>query len=180
MPDKQQQILTSTLENVKLPANDLIQLLEIRSEEAPDKVLYYYLEDGYQETDRQTYKEMRDRVVSIAGTLQKLAAKGERIMLLFPSEISFINALYGCFYAGLTGVPAYAPRKNRSFERFKAILEGASPSFILTTRKIHDDIIKNFPEESCFQDIDFLIYEEIIENKETHWKKPAASPGDIA
>lgn len=163
-----------------VPWESLVGMFEANSARHPGKVIYYFLEDGLNETSRVTFGEMNQRVRSIAAALQQRYHKGERALMLFPPGIEFIVALFGCFYAGVIGVPAYPPRKNRLFERFGAIVNDCSPSLILTTQKIREDIRKNFSGEKCLEDIDFLVYEDVETGMESLWREPVIDPADIA
>ena len=129
----------------------MIEVFEENSRKFLHKVIYYYLEDGLNETSRITFNEMNSRVKAVAAALQGKYKKGDRALMLFPSGIEFIVSLFGCFYSGVVGVPAYPPRKNRLFGRFEAIVNDCRPSLILTTSKIKEDLIKNFAGDECLK-----------------------------
>ncbi len=180
MTDNSLQILTSSYNNEDLPASDLVDLVEFWAGKSPEKVLYYLLDDGENETERITYGQFRQKVISIASTIQTKAAKGDRVLLLFPTGIDFICSLFGCFYAGVIGVPTYPPRKNRMFSRFQGIIQDASPACILCTSKIHDIIHNNFADEDCLKGVEFIIHENITNESSNRWEKPVINPEDIA
>ena len=174
------QILTSEDRIFPLPGNNMVEVFEKNCSLHPDKVIYYYLEDGFNESARIVFSQMNRRVKSVAAALQSRFTKGDRALMLFPSGIEFIVSLFGCFYSGVIGVPAYPPRKNRMFDRFESIVKDGSPSVILTTSKIRDDIMKNFSGEECLKGLDFIVYEEIEDEMEYRWKDPGTKPEDIA
>jgi acyl-CoA synthetase (AMP-forming)/AMP-acid ligase II/acyl carrier protein len=162
------------------PGKGLItEIFEKHAAAFPDKVIYSYLEDGFNESAGITYGKMCKQAKAIASVLQKKHKKGDRALMLFPSGIEFIVSLFGCFFAGIIGVPAYPPRKNRLFERFESIITDCRPALIMTTRKIRDDLQKNFSGEKCLQGIDFLVYEEVDEEMSSYWTDPGSNPGDI-
>ncbi|MBW6459885.1 MAG: AMP-binding protein [Bacteroidales bacterium] len=158
----------------------MVEVFEENSGKFPAKVIYYYLEDGLNESSRITYREMNARVKAIAAVLQDQYEKGARALLLFPTGIEFIVSLFGCFYSGIIGVPAYPPRKNRLFGRFEAIVNDCRPSLILTTRKIKEDILKNFAGETCLKGVDFVAYEDVDAGMESRWKNPGLCADDLA
>lgn len=180
MSEKNLQYLTSQIDEESLPAKDLAGLFERRTEEYRDKVIYHYLEDGLNETSRITFGEMNRQVKAVAAYLQQKYRKGDRAVMLYPSGINFIVSLFGCFYSGIIGVPAYPPRKNRLFDRFEAIMKDSAPSFILTTEKIKQDLVKNFPEEPVLKGLEIITYEEAIETSGEGWENPGIEPGDTA
>ena len=173
------QILTSKFKPTGLPGQNIIEIFENNCSRLPEKVIYYYLEDGYNETSRITYREMNIRAKAIAGYLQQHHHKGDRAMLLFPPGIEFIASLFGCFFAGIIGVPAYPPRKNRMFDRFESILKDCTPSCILTTEKIHSDILKNFSEEPSLKLARYIEYEMVTDDWAEEWQDPEAGADDL-
>ncbi len=179
MTTENKQYLDSGSRIYPVPYTDLVDMFETTSARHADKVIYYYLDDGLNETSRITFREMNARAKSIAATLQKDFRKGDRALMLFPSGIEFIVSLFGCFYSGITGVPAYPPRKNRMFARFESIVNDCSPSLIITTARIRDDIQKNFSHEACFQKIKILIYEDLAGGTESLWENPRPAPGEL-
>jgi acyl-CoA synthetase (AMP-forming)/AMP-acid ligase II len=120
------------------------------------------------------------RAKAIAGELQTKYTKCDRALMLFPPGIEFIVSLFGCFYSGIIAVPAYPPRKNRLFERFESIVNDSRPSVIITTRKLKEDIQKNFYDKKCLQGIDILEYEKIGEEKVELYRDPGLTGDDLA
>jgi len=180
MPDLPRQVLSSKERPLPLPEDDIIRLFERNCQNHAEKVIYYYLEDGLNETSRITFREMNSRAKAIAAALQGKYKKGDRALMLFPTGIEFIVSLFGCFYSGIIGVPAYPPRKNRLFGRFEAIVNDCRPSLILTTKKIMEDLLKNFAEEECLKGLSFLVYEDVDAGMESLWQDPGIHPDDLA
>jgi len=59
--------------------------------------------------------------------------------LLLPDNATFLDALFGCFYAGVCAVPAHVPipsRLEQTLPRLCAIVADARPDVVLTTREI--------------------------------------------
>lgn len=179
MQEEKFQILTSDL-NVDLDENlTFVDVLERNTELHPDKVAYHFLEDGLHETDRITYGELNARVKAMAGYFQSNFHKGDRALMLFPIGIEFAVSLISCFCSGVIAVPAYPPRKNRMFDRFEDILLDCTPAFILTTRKIYEDIQKNFSDKQILKEARCVLYEDIPDHT-TGWVHPELTSEDIA
>jgi hypothetical protein len=53
------QILVSNAENSYVPDNTIVEVCERNAGRNPGKVLYYFLEDGINETSRITFGEMQ-------------------------------------------------------------------------------------------------------------------------
>jgi acyl-CoA synthetase (AMP-forming)/AMP-acid ligase II/acyl carrier protein len=180
MQEEKFQILTSDQEIDWDEKLTFVDVLERHTKNFPDKVAYHLLEDGITETDRITYGELNSRVKSMAAYFQSNFSKGDRALMLFPSGLEFPISLVSCFYSGIIAVPAYPPRKNRMFHRFEAILKDCNPAFILTTRKIFEDIQKNFSEEESLKNSRYVIYEDFSIDPGPSWQRAEIRTDDIA
>ena len=92
----------------------LVDLLRRRAAEQGDRRAYTFLVDGESEEVHVSYAELDARARAVAAHLQALRLAGERALLLYPSGLEYSPAFFGCLYAGVTAVPAYPPRPNRS------------------------------------------------------------------
>jgi len=88
----------------------LLEILQDRAREEPERLVFCFLEDGETESERLTYADLDRRARAIASALQQLCAPGDRVLLVYPPGLEFIAALFGCFYAGTIAVPVYPPR----------------------------------------------------------------------
>jgi amino acid adenylation domain-containing protein/non-ribosomal peptide synthase protein (TIGR01720 family) len=119
----------------------LVELLQQRAESAPERVAYRFLDDG--ETARITYGELDRRARSIAAHLQETGALGERALLLYPAGLAFVEAFFGCLYAGVIAVPAPPLRLNRNAQRLQAVASDAGATIVLTNAAL---LTKQTPE----------------------------------
>ncbi len=117
-------------------ASSLVELLRLRADDDPDRIAYTFLLNGEAEEGHVTYGELDLRARAVAARLQALGARGERALLLYPPGLEYIVALFGCFYAGVTAVPAYPPRRNKTDPRLRSIVEDCAPTLALTTREL--------------------------------------------
>ena len=97
----------------------------------PDKTALVFLEDGERVGATVTYAELDRRARAIAAALQSRAAPGDRALLLLASGVPFVEAFFGCLYAGVYAVPLYPPRPNRSFDRLSTVIHDAAPALAL-------------------------------------------------
>ena len=114
----------------------LVQILQQRASLQPDKEVYRFLVDGEDKTASLTYRQLEQKAKAIATYIQSLCAPGDRVLLLYPPGLGFIEAFMGCLYAKAIAVPAYPPRPNRSIERIQSIINSAKPTLALTTNSI--------------------------------------------
>jgi acyl-CoA synthetase (AMP-forming)/AMP-acid ligase II/3-oxoacyl-(acyl-carrier-protein) synthase/SAM-dependent methyltransferase/acyl carrier protein len=80
----------------------------------PAKTAFVFLADGERESGRLTYAALDGASRRIAGRLRAAGlAAGDRALILCPSGLEYIAAYFGCAYAGVIAVPAYAPGARR-------------------------------------------------------------------
>ena len=108
----------------------LIELLQQRATSAPERTAYRFLSDDETGESRITYGELDLRARAIAACLQQMGARGERALLLYPAGITFIEAFFGCLYAGVIAVPSPLPRRNA--QRLQAIVTDSGATLALT------------------------------------------------
>jgi glutamate-1-semialdehyde-2,1-aminomutase len=127
--------------------DNLVDLLELRAQKNPDFPIYRYLQDGEQASEPVTYSELAISSKAIAGYLQQKCAECDRVMLLFPPGVEFIEAFMGCLYSRRIGVALPPPRISRivqTLEKMQAIASSAAPKIVLTTREIVEKAEEHF------------------------------------
>src|SRR5436853_3486556 len=90
-----------------LQPSTLIDLVKWRARHQVEQPAYACLIDGETEGDQLSYGALDLQARGIASRLAGNAARGDRVLLLYPPGLEFIPAFYGCLYAGLIAVPAY-------------------------------------------------------------------------
>ncbi len=110
----------------------LVELLQQRAASAPECEAYRFLGDGETGESRITYAELDLRARAIAAALQDM--RGERALLLYPAGLAFIEAFFGCLYAGVIAVPSPLPRRNA--QRLQAIVVDSGATIALTTASL--------------------------------------------
>jgi acyl-CoA synthetase (AMP-forming)/AMP-acid ligase II len=117
--------------------------LEHRALVDPDCRAFSFLEDGPDASgvDTRTWAQLAAGARAVAAVLSELPRTGEqpRALLLLPNDATFLDALFGCFYAGVCAVPAHVPipsRLEQTLPRLLAIVADARPDVVLTTRQI--------------------------------------------
>ncbi len=85
------------------------------------------------------YADLAQRAAAIGAALTAENAAGERVILLYPAGLDFIEALFGVLYAGAAAVPIQAPQAGgaEAFqERLQRIIENCRARFILTDARL--------------------------------------------
>lgn len=113
------------------------ELLVRRAAERPSQNAFVFIpESDAANRDSEiawTYAELDRRVRAVAAELSRVAAPGERAVLVFPPGLDFIAAFFGCLYAGVLPVPATYPKPRRPSSRLDAIVADCKPLAALTT-----------------------------------------------
>ncbi|MBV9721119.1 MAG: fatty acyl-AMP ligase [Mycobacterium sp.] len=114
--------------------------LEHQARSRPNDRAFSFLDNGDGMTTR-TWGELADGARAVAAALRQLPHTREqpRALLLLPQDTTFLDALFGCFYAGVCAVPAHVPipsRLEQTLPRLCTIASDARPHVVLTTREL--------------------------------------------
>lgn len=115
----------------------LVGLLRKRAGEEPGANLWRWLIDGEREGPSMSCSELDQRARAIATKLRTSKLKTRpraRALLLYPPGLEFIEGFFGCLYAGMIAVPAYAPGLNRDFTRIRGMFHDSGCSLVLTSQ----------------------------------------------
>ena len=118
---------------------NLVELLQWRGENAPPTRGFRFLENGEGDGELMSFARLDERARALGAKLQEVVEPGERVLLLFPPSLEYVEAFFGALYAGAIAVPAYPPnpsRLNRTLPRLQAIVEDAGAKVALTTSMI--------------------------------------------
>jgi fatty acid CoA ligase FadD32 len=88
--------------------------------------------DGVEETI--SWRELDRRARATAARLAQMTGPGERVALLCPQGIDYVVAFLGSLYAGVIGVPLFAPEVISHGERLVGALTDCDPQVWLTSQ----------------------------------------------
>jgi 8-amino-7-oxononanoate synthase len=111
----------------------LVELLRLRAELSPDRIVYRFLPGDTKPEQRITYALLDRRARSIAVRIRETAPRGSRALLLVPPGLDYVAAYFGCLYAGVVAVPAYPPNPRRPDPRIPGIARDCEPEVALTS-----------------------------------------------
>ncbi|WP_330083592.1 amino acid adenylation domain-containing protein [Methylocystis iwaonis] len=160
-------------------ADNLVDLLKARAVEQASKLAYVFLEDGEREGDRLSYADLDRRARAIAARLTSLGLRGERVLLLYPQGLPYIEAFFGCLYAGVVAVPAYPP-SGRHIQRLQSIFRDATPSMILTTAALRDRFETEAQSQLSAIACGWTATDEIAVEEAESWDGYTPDPNQIA
>lgn len=133
---------------------NFVELVRQRAIEQPKRTVYIFLQNGETETSRLTYEDLDRRAKEIATALKPW--RGKQALLLYPSGLEFIEAFFGCLYAGVIAVPIYPPRKNQKLSRLTSIISDAEAKVALTTEDILANIQRTWQDEPLLSQLEWL------------------------
>lgn len=123
----------------------IIGMLRERASLQPDDIAFTFVDyeqdwDGVAHT--LTWAQLNRRVTGLADELRLLGAKsGDRSVVLAPQGLDYVVAFLGSMRAGAIAVPLSVPMAGIHDQRVTAVLRDASPSFILTTTALEDQVV---------------------------------------
>ncbi len=103
----------------------LNQLVSLRARTNPEEVFVRFLADGHTDERCLTFARLELRSRQIAGLLATRGlAPGDRVLLILPTGLPFIEAFFGILAAGMVPVPAYPPARLARLDHYLRTLSG--------------------------------------------------------
>ncbi|MFZ1178393.1 MAG: AMP-binding protein [Mycobacterium sp.] len=100
-----------------------------------------YEQDWEGVAERLTWAQLYRRALNLALELEGCGSTGDRAVILAPQGLDYIVAFLGALEAGLIAVPLSVPTVAIHDERVTAVLRDASPSVILTTSAVVENVV---------------------------------------
>src|SRR5215471_2121862 len=116
---------------------NLAEVLEGRAERTPhcpSVQFMEFVEDGDRVTSR-TYAELDRRACAIASRLLDRLQPGDRAVLIHEPGLDFVEAFFGCLYAGVIAVPLAPARSTRTRTRVTSVVRDCEAGLILLSGK---------------------------------------------
>jgi fatty acid CoA ligase FadD21 len=99
-----------------------------------------YVHDPAGVSESLTWSQLSRRTMNVAGELSRHASAGDRAVILAPQSLNYVEAFLGSMQAGLIAVPLSLPHRGSGHDRVSAVFDDTSPSVVLTTSAVADDI----------------------------------------
>ena len=161
----------------------LIDRLRSRAEREAGKTAFNLLHDDGSLASSLTYGALDRRACAVGAWLAGMTRRGDRVLLLYPQGLEFLQALYGCFYAGLIAVPAPPPergRLHRTLPRLRAVIRDSAPAVILTIPQVVEAIGDVLSEAPDLADARWLTLADAPAEEEQGWSGVDARGEDLA
>ena len=161
-----------------MKSETVVGILRSRARNQSDTTAYTFLQNGLQETGSSTYGALDQKARAIAALLQRQMQPGERALLLYPQDLDYVAAFFGCLYAGVIAIPAYPPRPNQSLSRILSIAEDARPALALTTSDIKSKMEARHAQDSAYPNFPTLVTDTLNEANIAELAELWQDPGD--
>ena len=149
--------------------NTLLDMLQRRAEQYPDKVAFTFSYNGDDEdVSRLTYRELDTTARAIASTLQQQGAAGQRVLVLYRPGLEFVTAFFGCLYAGAVAVPVH----QKLAPRLTAVVPDAKAGFVLATADTQVNTKASIDELAEGRALRWNIIEEAVLGDPQAWTAP--------
>jgi fatty acid CoA ligase FadD21 len=129
-----------------MPQSSILSILHGRASLRPGDVAFTftdYVHDSAGVSDSLTWSQLSRRTLNAARELSLHASVGDRAVILAPQSLDYIAAFLGSMQAGLIAVPLPLPHRGSSHDRLSAVFDDTSPSVVLTTSAVADDIAEH-------------------------------------
>lgn len=122
-------------------SRSFVDILRLRATLEPQRLAFGFERDHESAKEQITYGELDQRARAIAVRLQAEGLRGRTVLLLIPSGLRYVEALFGCLYAGAVAVPAYLPRFRRKSGRLERIIQDSQAGAVLlqSSREVATD-----------------------------------------
>ncbi|WP_102958919.1 fatty acyl-AMP ligase [Mangrovicella endophytica] len=112
------------------PAQPIAARLQHFARVQPDRTALIVLGNGEAESERASFGDIDEGAHRVAAQLVEAGLAGRAVLLPARSDRGFVEAFFGCLYAGAIAVPVPHGAKNRDFERIDGIARDAGAAVI--------------------------------------------------
>ena len=160
----------------------LVDVACAQSEARPNEPVYSFLANG-EELERQiTFQDLDTSARAIAANLRvnHQIQAGDRIVLLFCPGLQFLEAFFGCLYAGVIAVPVYPPGSGTTWENYMAIVENAGATIILADNTKAKFLERHFTIKKMTSPAPVVDIDQFDMALASEYQQPAIKGSDIA
>jgi 8-amino-7-oxononanoate synthase len=150
------------------PLTNLVDVLSYWADQIPEETAFYFT-DGEGTDTAISYRQLHRRARAIAVQLSEQGLAGQRILLLYPPSLDFVEGFFGCLYAGAVAVPAFPPRRNRYMSRIEAIAEDAQAAAAFTIADVAERVQGVLADGSQLKKVAWIATDHIADDLSGEW-----------
>jgi amino acid adenylation domain-containing protein len=151
-------------------AHHLLEVLERHAELRPHKAALRFLTG--EGSVVHSYGSLLGRARAIGAVLQAHSEEEDRVLLLCPPGLPYVEAFLGCAAARRIAVPAYPPSDERMLRRLLAQIRDCGATAVVSTSEL---LVQIEPMASSLGlgGLTFLAADVIADDAAHDWKRPA-------
>ncbi|WP_437785443.1 amino acid adenylation domain-containing protein [Sorangium sp. So ce1097] len=158
----------------------LADLLRARAALHPGRCAFTFLADGEEDERSLSYAALDAEARALAARLGQEVRPGDRALLVLPSGLEFLVALFGCLYAGVVAVPLYPPGAGRPLAALRAIAASSGAAIALTQRALLGALAPSGTAEPPLGALRAIAVDDTDPSLAERFRPPPISPGDPA
>jgi acyl-CoA synthetase (AMP-forming)/AMP-acid ligase II len=155
----------------------MVSWVRTRVEHREHAIAFTHLTGGEGDASPLTWLELDRRARAIAAALRERMARGDRAILIYPTGLDFVEAFWGCLYAGIVAVPVPEPFHQRQVSRYQAILANAGSNRVLTTAALESTLKQWFGADDR---LEWVATDRVRSEWADRWSFPALTDDDLA
>jgi acyl-CoA synthetase (AMP-forming)/AMP-acid ligase II len=146
----------------------------------PERTAFRFADESGRVASDVTYADLDARARAVAARLARDRVTGP-VLLLFPTGVEFLGALFGCLYAGVPAVPAGVPTRHpRGIERLAAITRDSAVAHVLTTSEVRARVEGDARRTAALGPLAWLVSSDPDPADGADWDGPVPEPGSLA
>ncbi len=158
----------------------LVDLLHNQAATLGEKVALRFLPGAGRDDLILTYRDLHCRAMAIAAELQTRTVPGDRVLLSFASGLEFVEAFFGCLYAGVVAVPVAQPGRRRPVAAVQAICRASKPLLILGTAEQDEAGATSTADLSVQLQLPWIASDRVPTQRLGDWRDPQIGPQQTA
>ncbi len=169
------------------PHDTIVSVARQRAEKHPDQNYVTFLEDGDTLEKKLSYGELDHTARHVAAWLRWQGLEtSDRVMVILPNSVEFVQVFYGCMYGAFLAVPMSEPTSPKQMqaylETFIPTFKTSEPKVIIATKMLAGIIKTQLPAElqRLFADVKIATPEEIFASEALAEELPEIGVSDIA
>ena len=161
-------------------SSTLVDVLRWRAAAQAGRTAFIFLPDAGDVEPSLTYAQLDARARAIAGALGQRCAPGDRVALLYPPGLDFLEAFFGCLYAGVIAVPAYPPRNQGHLPRLRAVVTDSGAGWALTNAKTLGNVQAFIAGDEAWTALNWLATDTVPAVAADAWLSPGVRAESVA
>jgi acyl-CoA synthetase (AMP-forming)/AMP-acid ligase II len=154
--------------------------LVARSGNAPERTAFRFTDESGRVASDVTYTDLDARARAVAARLSRDRVTAP-VMLLFPTGVEFLGALFGCLYAGVPAVPVGVPSRHpRGLERLAAIARDSAAVLVLTTNEVRARVEGDARRTAALGSLACRLSSDLDQAGGADWDGPVPEPESLA